>query len=229
MFLAQKMRHIFRQTREKGFFDAFMNIISWPLCILRDYSTPIGETAAWDRKRASIIPATIVFSFLWLNGSMKNDVTGDSEFKNTSFVVGLLCFIPGAFIGAMITLRTKVSEPPSTLMTVSAFFCFIMAIWWIQYTANTILDLLQLFGFITSLPEALLALTVIAWGNSLGDTSADVAMTKRGFGEMAITGCIAAPIFNVNLGLGGAMLIEISKMEDPFGSETGVTFSLYDP
>ena len=41
--------------------------------------------------------------------------------------------------------------------------------------------------------------------------TADVAMTKRGFGEMAITGCIAGPIFNVLVGLGLSMTISIIK------------------
>jgi len=41
---------------------------------------------------------------------------------------------------------------------------------------------------------------VLAWGNCLGDMSADVAMTKKGFGEMAITATIAGPVFNILVG-----------------------------
>lgn len=43
-------------------------------------------------------------------------------------------------------------------------------------------------------------MTVLAWGNCLGDMSADVAMTKKGFGEMAITATMAGPIFNILVG-----------------------------
>ena len=43
-------------------------------------------------------------------------------------------------------------------------------------------------------------MTVLAWGNCLGDMSADVAMTKKGFGEMAITATVAGPVFNVMIG-----------------------------
>ena len=71
-----------------------------------------------------------------------------------------------------------------------------------------------------------MALTIIAWGNCLGDMTADVAMTKRGFGEMAITGCIAGPIFNVLIGLGLSMTISILKTSSP--STSTVLFSLYD-
>lgn len=41
--------------------------------------------------------------------------------------------------------------------------------------------------------------------------SADVAMTRRGFGEMAITGCIAGPIFNVAVGAGISNLLGVLK------------------
>lgn len=47
-----------------------------------------------------------------------------------------------------------------------------------------------------------MSLTVLAWGNSLGDMSADTAMTKKGFGEMAITATMAGPIFNILVGQG---------------------------
>jgi sodium/potassium/calcium exchanger 6 len=53
---------------------------------------------------------------------------------------------------------------------------------------------------ITGIPLSLFALTIIAWGNCLGDMSADVAMTKKGFGEMAIAGTMAGPIFNILMG-----------------------------
>ena len=56
---------------------------------------------------------------------------------------------------------------------------------------------------------------MIAWGNELGDMTADVAMTKRGFGEMAITGCIAGPIFNVLIGLGLSNTFTILKTGEP--------------
>jgi sodium/potassium/calcium exchanger 6 len=75
-----------------------------------------------------------------------------------------------------------------------------MSIAWVNFTSNCVVDLLKLFGFITTLPQALLSLTVLSWGNSLGDVSADVALTKKGFGEMAITATMAGPLFNILVG-----------------------------
>ena len=93
------------------------------------------------------------------------------------------------------------------MMTLLAFLSFLMSIMWIQFSSKVVMDLLQLFGFISHLPQSLLALTIIAWGNSLGDMIANLSMTKRGFGEMALTGCVAAPIFNILFGLGLTLVI----------------------
>jgi sodium/potassium/calcium exchanger 6 len=83
---------------------------------------------------------------------------------------------------------------------ISSILCFVMSIAWINFTAGCIVNLLKAIGFMTGLPSSVLNLTVLGWGNSLGDMSADVAMTKKGFGEMAITATMAGPIFNIILG-----------------------------
>ena len=49
----------------------------------------------------------------------------------------------------------------------------------------------------------------------MGDMNANVAMTKKGFGEMALTGCMAGPVFNVFCGLGASCVIML--ISDPNG------------
>ena len=61
--------------------------------------------------------------------------------------------------------------------------------------------MLKLFSNVTGIPFPLLQLTILAWGNSMGDMSADVTMTKKGFGEMAITATLAGPVFNTLVGM----------------------------
>ena len=42
-----------------------------------------------------------------------------------------------------------------------------------------------------------LGLTVLAWGNSIGDFSTNMAMAKKGLANMALTACYAGPVFNL--------------------------------
>ena len=73
--------------------------------------------------------------------------------------------------------------------------------------------MLQLFNYVTGLPKTFFGLTILAWGNSLADMGADVAMTKKGFGEMAITGTQAGAVFNVLVGLGLGLTLKFLTSE----------------
>ena len=42
-----------------------------------------------------------------------------------------------------------------------------------------------------------LGLTVLAWGNSVGDMSTNCAMARKGLANMAMTACYAGPVFNL--------------------------------
>jgi len=78
---------------------------------------------------------------------------------------------------------------------------------WIYLLAEIIVDLLELLGIITGLPASLLGLTILSWGNSLGDAIASISISKVGLGEMAVTSCIAGPAFNLMCGLGITTLV----------------------
>merc|ERR1711939_192200 len=49
---------------------------------------------------------------------------------------------------------------------------------------------------------AILGLTVLAWGNSIGDLVADLSVARAGSPNMAVTACFAGPLFNMLVGLG---------------------------
>jgi sodium/potassium/calcium exchanger 6 len=77
-----------------------------------------------------------------------------------------------------------------------------MALVWIYMLANIIVDVLIVYELVSGVSAALLGLTLLSWGNSIGDAVASVAISRRGYGEMAMTGCVAGPVFNLLLGLG---------------------------
>ncbi|KAE9237065.1 hypothetical protein PF005_g810 [Phytophthora fragariae] len=73
---------------------------------------------------------------------------------------------------------------------------------WIYAVANELMALLVAVGYITHASNSLLGLTVLAWGNSVGDFITDVSVARAGFPQMAIAGCYGGPVFNILLGLG---------------------------
>eukprot|EP00601_Ochromonadales_sp_CCMP2298_P021496 CAMPEP_0173318444 /NCGR_PEP_ID=MMETSP1143-20121109/27660_1 /TAXON_ID=483371 /ORGANISM="non described non described, Strain CCMP2298" /LENGTH=56 /DNA_ID=CAMNT_0014261689 /DNA_START=455 /DNA_END=621 /DNA_ORIENTATION=+ len=53
-----------------------------------------------------------------------------------------------------------------------------------------------------------MALTIIAWGNSVGDLFTNTALARDGKGVMALAGCYGAPVLNILVGLGLAVLLD---------------------
>lgn len=112
-------------------------------------------------------------------------------------------------------------------MFLFAVLAFLMSISWISFTSDVVIDLLEILGYILQVEPAVLGLTLLAWGNCLGDLNANVAMTKKGFGEMAVTGCMAGPIFNILMGLGVTFVFALIN-ETGDDAVTAIPWSAFD-
>nr|CAB3459347.1 unnamed protein product [Digitaria exilis] len=99
------------------------------------------------------------------------------------------------------SLRTVLSkkEAPETENIASTLISFIMSVFWISTMAGELLNCLAAIGVIMNFPPAILGMTVLAWGNSVGDLVADVALARAGQPTIAIAGCFAGPMFNMLL------------------------------
>ncbi|EPS62986.1 hypothetical protein M569_11802, partial [Genlisea aurea] len=96
-------------------------------------------------------------------------------------------------------------KPSSRLPSLAA--AFVMSALWISTAAGELLGCLSALGGVLDLPPAVLGLTVLAWGNSLGDLAAEVAVARAGRPAMAVAGCFAGPMFNMAVGLGTGLAL----------------------
>merc|ERR1711865_1253900 len=58
-------------------------------------------------------------------------------------------------------------------------------------------------------------LTVLAWGNSIGDLVADLSVARAGSPNMAVTACFAGPLFNMLVGLGVSFFVQCAATGGP--------------
>ena len=62
----------------------------------------------------------------------------------------------------------------------------------------------------------MLGLTVLAWGNSIGDFVADTALARGGNPRMGAASCFGSPIFNLCVGFGVSLAVATAKAGEPF-------------
>mmetsp|Transcript_5283 Transcript_5283/g.11787 ORF Transcript_5283/g.11787 Transcript_5283/m.11787 type:complete len:850 (-) Transcript_5283:642-3191(-) len=117
--------------------------------------------------------------------------------------VWFLIFLPGVPLSVITFFATAGNRrPPKWIRGTFVVMSFLNSIAWIDLLASELVALLEALGYILDIDHVILGLTVLAWGNSLGDLLADVAVAKQGYPSMAITACYGCPLFNMMLGLG---------------------------
>lgn len=211
LYTANKARNIFKRTEDTKSANCFTflsKIVEIPLTFIRDYSIPMGDFAEWDRTRGAILPLTLPAAVCTLPlPSVDLPFYFDDDTRFKAGMATLCMLIPGIMFTIYIAFRTTKTKPPPCIMFTYAILGFIMSILWISFTGDVVIDLIQTLGRTLNISPSALGLTLVAVGNCLGDMTADVAMTNKGFGEMAITATMAGPIFNLNIGLGLAMTV----------------------
>jgi len=82
---------------------------------------------------------------------------------------------------------------------------FGMSIVWMDVAAGELVRTCKALGFAYGLSQSMLGVTVLAWGNSVGDLVANVTMARDGFPSMATAACFGSPLFTLTGGLGVMM------------------------
>lgn len=54
----------------------------------------------------------------------------------------------------------------------------------------------QAVGIVLGLSDAFLGMTVLAWGNSVGDFISNLSVARQGFPRMAISACFGGPLLS---------------------------------
>ncbi|KAK9824290.1 hypothetical protein WJX72_009213 [[Myrmecia] bisecta] len=78
---------------------------------------------------------------------------------------------------------------------------FILSMQWLNAVCGELVAVIAASGHILGVRRALLAATVLGWGNSLNDLVANAALSAAGFPTMALAACYASPMFNMLVGM----------------------------
>jgi len=103
--------------------------------------------------------------------------------------VYIIVFI-GLILGFMIWKTSHKTKLPKYDI-IFAMAGFILSVVWINILCTYLMNFLNLIELLTPFKKDFLGLTILAWGNSIGDYFSNRSMAKTGLGVMAVTGCFA--------------------------------------
>ena len=87
------------------------------------------------------------------------------------------------------------------------YLVFLFSILLIAGLSWTLVELAIIISYALNIPEAIIALTVIAVGTSIPDLFSSMIVARQGRGDMAVSNAIGSNIFDVLVGLGLPLLI----------------------
>ncbi|KIL67554.1 hypothetical protein M378DRAFT_185622 [Amanita muscaria Koide BX008] len=122
--------------------------------------------------------------------------------------------IGGLALAMLVTIFAEKGDHTTTRMA-RCSMGFMVSIVWIMAIADEVVNLLQTFGFIFGLSDAIIGLTIFAVGNSLADLVAN--MTVAVFAPiMGFSACFGSPMLNILLGVGISGSYIITQTGQPY-------------
>jgi len=209
----------FVQWEEMGKFGRVLYVIMLPISLLMYLTVPHPEDDAYNKWLLAVSTATSPLTIFW----------AFDLFLEDDIWIPLAVVIPVFVIfGILIAIFADPEGLPRWLQFVFIFLGFVSSMMWIYFTADEVVSLLQFFAGIIGTSSTIMGLTVLAWGNCIGDFVADLTVSNQGYPEMGIAATYGGPLFNllIGMGLGGTLAaIEEGKVPCPLHDIMLVDFS----
>uniref|UniRef100_A0A182VK81 Sodium/calcium exchanger membrane region domain-containing protein n=1 Tax=Anopheles merus TaxID=30066 RepID=A0A182VK81_ANOME len=118
---------------------------------------------------------------------------------NVYIFLWVVLFTVPVMVVVFYTSRTDRCPTYHKSFTILSFLGCIQVIY---IVAQEVVSVLETVGIVLKLSKSVLGLSLLAWGNSVGDLFSNVALARQGYGKMAFAACFGGPLLNLCLGLG---------------------------
>lgn len=133
----------------------------------------------------------------------------------------VVTLVSGLILGTLVAVFADKGNHP-TARIARCSMGFFVSIVWIMAIADEVVNVLQTFGFIFGLSDAIIGLTIFAVGNSLADLVANMSVAV--FAPiMGFSACFGGPMLNILLGVGISGSYVIHQNSEPYALELSHT------
>ncbi|XP_068616886.1 mitochondrial sodium/calcium exchanger protein [Brachionichthys hirsutus] len=209
-----------REWRRKSLSWRVFKILKIPLEFLLLLCVPVVDPDKEDRNWTRplnclhLITAPLVCVLTFQSG-----IYADYLIQN-QFPLWLMTLLLGLFLSSIVFCTTTNDRPPK-YHPLFALLGFLVSAGLISAAASEVVSLLHMLGVVLGLSTTVLGLTLLAWGNSIGDCFADITIARQGYPRMAISACFGGIIFNMLFGVGLGCLVQMVKTQSDVQFEPG--------
>lgn len=199
-----------RKWRNKPAYWRVLKVLKLPVEFLLLLTVPLVDPDKEDRNwKRPLNCLHLVISPLVLVLTLQSGAYGVYEIGGLFPVWGVVV-IAGTAWAAVTFFATSNTEPPR-FHWIFAFLGFLTSALWINAAATEVVNILRSLGVVFRLSNTVLGLTLLAWGNSVGDVFSDFTLARQGYPRMAFSACFGGIIFNMLVGVGLGCLLQISR------------------
>ncbi|XP_051828795.1 mitochondrial sodium/calcium exchanger protein [Antechinus flavipes] len=141
--------------------------------------------------------------------TLQSGMYGFYEIQGIFPIWGVMLLV-GIFLACVTFFITSNDRPPR-FYRLFAFLGFFVSALWSNAAATEVVNVLSSLGIIFQLSNTILGLTLLAWGNSIGDAISDLTLARQGYPRMAYSACFGGIIFNILVGVGLGCVMEITR------------------
>ncbi|KAF7464322.1 Hypothetical predicted protein [Marmota monax] len=198
-----------RAWRSKSVSWRALKVLKLPVEFLLLLTVPVVDPDKDDRNwKRPLNCLHLVVSPLVLVLTLQSGAYGVYEIGGL-FPVWAVVVIAGTAV-ASVTFFATSNEVPPRLHWLFAFLGFLTSALWINAAATEVVHILRSLGVVFRLSNTVLGLTLLAWGNSIGDAFSDLTLARQGYPRMAFSACFGGIIFNILVGVGLGCLLQIA-------------------
>ncbi|XP_016012981.1 mitochondrial sodium/calcium exchanger protein isoform X1 [Rousettus aegyptiacus] len=200
----------YRKWRNKPAYWRVLKVFKLPVEFLLLLTVPLVDPDKEDRNwKRPLNCLHLVVSPLVLVLTLQSGAYGVYELGGLFPIWGVVV-IAGTAVASVTFFATSNSKPPR-LHWIFAFLGFLTSALWINVAATEVVNILRSLGVVFRLSNTVLGLTLLAWGNSIGDAFSDFTLARQGYPRMAFSACFGGIIFNILVGVGLGCLLQISR------------------